>query len=167
MARTASDPTALLKTVGQELRAIDPSVEISTSGTLEGSLQKFYRGPQFELVTLGSFASIGLLLVMIGVCSVMIYTVSMRTHEIGIRMALGAQRTSIVNMVLRTSLGLIAGGAAIGLFVSSLVTRFLASEISGVSVTDPWTFGGVVFVVAAAGCLLVTCQPVERPAWIR
>jgi putative ABC transport system permease protein len=75
----------------------------------------------------------------------------MRTHEIGIRMALGAQRTNILNMVLTKGLGLIAGGIAIGLLVSCAVTRLLASEISGVSVRDPWTFGGVAALVIAVG----------------
>jgi putative ABC transport system permease protein len=151
MARTASDPTLLLKTVSQELREIDPNVGIATSGTLEGSLQEFYRGPQFELVTLGSFASTGLLLVIIGISSVIVYTVSLRTHEIGIRMALGAQRTNILNMVLTTGLCLIGGGVAIGLLASYAVTRLLASEISGVSVTDSWTFGTVAVAVTAVG----------------
>jgi putative ABC transport system permease protein len=151
MARTVSDPTLLWKTVGQEMRAIEPNAWISTSGTLEGSLLKFYRGPQFELVTLGSFASIGLLLVMIGISSVMVYTVSLRTHEIGVRIALGAQRTNILKMVLATGLYLIAGGVAIGLLVSYAATRLLASEISGVSVTDPWTFCAVAALVTAVG----------------
>jgi len=165
MARTALDPTLLLKTVSQEMRAIEPNAWISTSGTLEGSLRKFYRGPQFELVTLGSFASIGLLLVMIGISSVMVYTVSMRTHEIGIRMALGAQRTNILNMVLTTGLCLIASGVAIGLLVSYAGTRLLASEIAGVSVTDPWTFGAVAALVTAVG--LAACYlPARRAARI-
>jgi putative ABC transport system permease protein len=161
MARTASDPSLLLKTISQEMRAIEPSAWISTSGTLEGSLREFYHGPQFELVTLGSFASIGLLLVMIGISSVMVYTVSMRTHEIGIRMALGAQRINILEMVLTTGLSLIASGVAIGLLVSYAVTRLLASEISGISVTDPWTFGTVAALVTAVG--LAACYlPARR-----
>jgi putative ABC transport system permease protein len=162
MARTASDPTLLLKTVSQEMRAIEPNAWISTSGTLEGSLRAFYRGPQFELVTLSSFAGIGLLLVMIGISSVMVYTVSLRTHEIGIRMALGAQQNNILKMVISTGLSLIAGGVAIGLLVSYAVTRLLASEISGVSVTDPWTFGAVASLVAAVG--LAACYLPARRA---
>ncbi len=90
MARSAVDPNLLLKTFGQELRDLDPSVEIAESGTLESSLHKFYRGPQFELVTVASFAGIGLALVLIGIFSVMAYTVALRTHEIGVRVALSA-----------------------------------------------------------------------------
>jgi putative ABC transport system permease protein len=163
MARTASDPTLLLKTVSQEMRAIEPHAWMSTSGTLEGSLRAFYRGPQFELVTLGSFASIGLLLVIIGISSVMVYTVSLRTHEIGIRMALGAQQRSILRIVLLNGLRLVAAGILIGLLASYALTRFLASQISGVSTTDPSTFAAVIaliLLVGLAACLL----PARRAA---
>ncbi len=157
MARTASDPALLLRTVSQELRAIEPNAWMSTSGTLEGSLREFYRGPQFELVTLGSFASIGLLLVMIGISGVMVYTVSLRTHEIGIRIALGAQQRNILRLVLLNGLRLVAAGIFIGLLASYALTRFLASQISGVSTTDPSTFGAVIaliLLVGLASCLL-------------
>lgn len=163
MARTASDPTLLLKTVSQEMRAIEPNAWMSTSGTLEGSLRAFYRGPQFELVTLGSFANIGLLLVIIGISSVMIYTVSLRTHEIGIRMALGAQRRNILRLVLLNGLRLVAAGIFIGLLASYALTRLLASQISGVSTTDPSTFAAVIALILLAGlaaCLL----PARRAA---
>jgi putative ABC transport system permease protein len=163
MARTASDPTLLLKTIGQELRAIDPTVGILASGTLEGSLRAFYRGPQFELAILSSFASIGLLLVTIGISSVMVYTVSLRIHEIGIRMALGAQQRNILWLVLLNGLRLVAAGILIGLLVSYALTRFLASQISGVSATDPWTFAAVIaltLLVGIAACLL----PARRAA---
>jgi putative ABC transport system permease protein len=99
---------------------------------------------------------------MIGISSVMVYTVSLRTHEIGIRMALGAQQNNILKMVISTGLSLIAGGVAIGLLVSYAVTRLLASEISGVSVTDPWTFGAVASLVAAVG--LAACYLPARRA---
>jgi putative ABC transport system permease protein len=162
MARTAVDPALISKVVGQEVRAIDPSLEIATLGTLEGTLKAFYRGPQFELVTLGAFAVVGMLLVLVGISSAMVYTVSLRIHEIGIRMALGAQRSNILSMVLTTGLGLIGAGIAIGLLASYTVTRFLATEISGVSVTDPWTFGAVAILVTVIG--LVACYIPARRA---
>ena len=71
--------------MGQEVRALDPGVQISTYGTLEGSLQEFYRGSRFQLATLSAFAGIGLVLVVIGIFSVMAYAVSLRTNEIGVR----------------------------------------------------------------------------------
>src|SRR5204863_9793471 len=151
MARTTVDPSSLLKNMGQEVRALDPGVQISTSGTLEGSLQEFCRGPQFQLATLAGFAGIGLVLVVIGIFSVMAYTVSLQTHEIGIRMALGAQQTTILRMILAKGARLMATGIVIGLSASYALTRFLASQIWGVSATDPWTFVAVVIMISLVG----------------
>jgi predicted permease len=151
MARTSVDPGLLLKNVGQEVRAIDPGVQISISGTLEGALQEFYRGSQFELVVLAAFASIGLALVVIGIFSVMAYTVSLRTQEFGIRMALGAQRGDVSSMVLKNGLALIAAGTIAGVIISLALTRFLASQIGEVSATDPWTFATVAGIVTGTG----------------
>src|SRR4029077_5677841 len=142
-----------MKVIEKEVQAIDPNIAMSTSGTLESSLKEFYRGPKFERVSLRAFAGIGLLLALIGISSVMVYTVSLRTHEIGIRIALGAQPTSILGMILCTGLRLIVAGVAIGILLSHAATHLLASEVSGISVTDPWTFAGVTIAVMAAGLL--------------
>lgn len=165
MARTSLDPSLLLKNMGQEVRALDPGVGIATSGTLEASLHEFYRGPQFELVTLAAVAVIGLFLVVIGIFSVMAYTVSLRTHEIGVRVALGAQQKNILRLVLLTGFRLVVAGILIGLLASYALSRFLAGQISGVSATDPWTYAAVVAVVALVGlaaCLL----PARRAACV-
>ncbi|HEY6385390.1 MAG TPA: FtsX-like permease family protein, partial [Candidatus Acidoferrum sp.] len=157
LVRTAVDPNSFLRSVGQEVRALDPGVLVIKSGTLEGSLREFYRGPQFELVTMGAFASVGLLLVVIGIFSVMAYTVSLQIHEIGIRMALGAQQKNILWLVLLNGLRLVLAGILTGVFASYALTRFLVSQISGVSATDPATFAAVVAIVVSAGltaCLL-------------
>jgi len=101
--------------------------------------------------------------VVIGVFSVMAYTVSLQTQEIGVRMALGAQQSEILRMVLRKGLGLVTAGILIGVFASYGLTRFLASQIWGVSATDPWTFGavvGLVVITGLAACLL----PARRAA---
>ena len=164
MARTTVDPSSLLKNMDQEVRALDPGVQISTSGTLEGSLKEFYRAPQFELVVLAAFASIGLALVVIGIFSVMAYTVSLRTHEIGIRVALGARQANVLRLVLLNGFRLVATGIIIGFCASLAFTRLLASQISGVSVTDPWTFAAVVIVVVSVGlgaCLLPACRAAQ------
>lgn len=161
MARTLADPKILLKNMQQEIRTIDPSVEIETSGTLTGSLHEFYRRPQFELFTLGTFAFIGLVLVVVGIFGVMAYTVYRQTHEIGIRIALGAQGTDILSMVFAKSLRIITAGVAIGLLASYESSRFLASEVSGVSISDPSTYGVVAFIVVAVG-LLACYLPARR-----
>ena len=163
MARTSIDASLFLKTVSQEVSAIDPSVRIAKSGTVEGELQEYYRGPQFELVTLAAFACVGLVLVVIGIASVMAYTVSLRTHEIGIRLAIGAQQSNILRLVLLSGFRLVSAGILLGLCASYALTRFLASQVSGVSTTDPWTFVGVVGVVVAAG--MAACLfPARRAA---
>jgi putative ABC transport system permease protein len=96
-------------------------------------------------------AGIGLLLVIIGIFSVMAYTVSLQTHEIGIRTALGAQQASILKMILAKGASLLAVGIVIGLSASYGLTGFLASQIWGVSVTDPLTFASVATIVLAVG----------------
>ena len=100
---------------------------------------------------LGVFAATGLVLVAVGVYSVIAYTVSRQTQEIGIRMALGASRSNVIGMVLRMGLWLIAAGLAAGLAASFAVSKVLASELFGVSARDPLTFAAVSLVVAAAG----------------
>ena len=144
--------------------AIDPNVALINVETLESFLKRTsYAQPQFGLFTLGTFAGIGLLLVVIGVFSVMAYTVSLQRHEIGIRMALGAQHGDVLRMVLKRALGLIAGGIVIGVFASLGLTRFLASEIWGVSVTDPWTFAVVTALILAVG-LIASFLPARSAA---
>jgi len=115
-------------------------------------LQQFsYSQPRFGLILFGVFASIGLALVAIGVFSVMAYSVSLQTHEIGIRMALGAQQSSVLNMILRKGLVIVAIGITIGEIASLLLTRVIKSQIWGVSSHDPVTFSAVLAVLIAVG----------------
>jgi len=113
-------------------------------------------------MTFAPLAGIALLLVVIGVFSVMAYDVSLRTHEIGVRMALGAQQDNILKMVLVRGARMVAAGIIIGLFVSYGLTRFLASQVWGVSTADPWTFGVVGIFAIFAG--LVACYIPARRA---
>jgi ABC-type antimicrobial peptide transport system permease subunit len=161
MARTSVDPNSLVKDVTQAIWAIDPSVGIRDSGSIEDSLKDFYQGPRFQLMTLGAFAEIGLALVAIGIFSVMAYTVCLQTREIGIRLAMGAQQGDILRMLLGKGLVLIAVGTIVGVCASLGLTRFLASQIGGVSPTDPWTFGVVIAVIVTVG-LGACCIPARR-----
>jgi putative ABC transport system permease protein len=155
--RTAVDPLSLVKNVRTEIWAVDRNISFR-GATLASYLQQYsYAEPEFGLVSLGAFAGIGLLLAAIGVFSVMAYAVSLQTHDIGVRMALGAQQADILRMVLRKGLALVIAGIAIGLAASFAVTRLLASELWGVSASDPLTFSAVVAIVVtvgAAACLL-------------
>jgi putative ABC transport system permease protein len=163
LVRTAVHPLSLLKSVRTEIWAVDRNVALSEAGTLTDLLQRYsYAQPEFGLVSLSAFAGIGLLLTAIGVFSVMAYSVSLQTHEIGVRLALGAQRGDILRMVLNKGLTLVIVGILIGLATSFGVTRLLSSELWGVSASDPWTFSVVVTVVAAVGT--VACLSPARRA---
>jgi putative ABC transport system permease protein len=158
LVRTAVDPLSLLKNVRTEVWTMNRNVALTEAGTLTALLQKYsYAQPEFGVVSLGAFAGIGLLLTAIGVFSVMAYAVSLQTSEIGIRMALGAQREHILTMVLSKGFALVSTGILMGVATSLTVTRLLSNEIWGVSATDPWTFAAavaVVSIVGAAACMV-------------
>jgi putative ABC transport system permease protein len=152
LVRTAQEPLAMLNAVRREIWAVDRNVALTLTGSLNDYLKQFsYSGPRFSLILLGVFAGVGLLLVAIGVFSVISYTVSRQTHEIGIRTALGAGRVDVLRMVLRMGLRLIVIGMVIGVAASLGVGRLLATELWGVSPHDPVTLAAVGAVVALAG----------------
>jgi putative ABC transport system permease protein len=152
LVRTAGDPLLMLNQVRREIWAIDRHVAITFTDSLPNYLKRFtYSGPRFSLILLGIFAGVGLGLVSLGVYSVIAYTVSRQTHEIGIRMALGAARQDVLKMVLRMGLRLAVIGIVLGLIATSAVTRALASQLWGVSPYDPVTLITVVAVVVCAG----------------
>ncbi len=158
LVRTAVDPMSLLSGVQKEIWAVDRNVALTLTGTLEDFMKRFsYSEPRFGLLLLGVFALNGLVLVGIGVYSVMAYAVSRQTHEIGIRMALGAMQGNVIRLVLRTGLKLIALGLVIGFAASVGLARLIKDELWGVSVFDPVTLGSVVCVLVAVGfaaCLI-------------
>ena len=157
LVRTTGNPLAMLDTVRREVWAVDSDVALGQSYSIEGYLHRyFYSGPEFGLAVFGAFAAIGLALVIIGVFSVMEYTVSLQTHEIGVRMALGAQTGDILRMILRKGAVLIAMGVAAGVATSYALARLMASLIWGVSATDPATFGAVIVIIALVG--LAACS---------
>jgi len=126
--------------VRREIWGVDRNVALTNTGTLSEFLKQFsYAEPRFSLTLLAVFASVGLLLVAIGVYSVIAYSVSRQTHEIGIRMALGAGRGDVLRMVASMGLRLVALGVAIGLVATFGLTRIVASQIWGVSPHDPLT----------------------------
>ncbi|HTU32393.1 MAG TPA: ABC transporter permease [Candidatus Acidoferrum sp.] len=152
--RTAVDPHSVLKSVREQIWSVDRGVAVADEDVLTNVIQQYtFAEPQFGLESLGSFAAIGLILAAMGVFSIMGYTVSLQTHDIGIRMALGAQRGNIFRMIVGQGLGLVVAGIAIGFGVSLAVTRLLARELFGVTSTDPLIFAMVVLVVLTVGAL--------------
>jgi len=152
LVRTAGNPIGLLNPVRREIWGVDKSVALTMTRTLDDFLSDFsYAQPRFLLAVLGVFAGVGLVLVAVGVYSVIAYTVSRQTQEIGIRMALGASQGDVIGMVLRMGLWLVGTGLAVGLGASLAVNKVLASELWGVSARDPVTFLAVAMVVLGAG----------------
>ena len=150
--KTTVEPASLAHAVEEQVWAVDRNEIIALATPLEDFLQRFtYATPEFGLLIATPLASISLLLVIVGVFSVMAYTVSLETQEIGIRMALGAQQGTILRKILTKGAGLLATGIVLGLSASYALTRFLASQIWGVSATDPWTFTAVAAFVVAVG----------------
>lgn len=163
--KTKGDPAFLMNPVRQAVWAVEPDAVFSPQmgPYLKVFYDLTYSTHELGLTTFTGVAGIALLLVVIGVFSVMAYTVTLQTQEIGVRMALGAQQGEILRMVLQKGFVLLAAGICIGLLASCGLTRFLASQIWGVSPTDPWTFGAVVGLVVTSG--LVACVlPARRAA---
>ena len=162
LVRTAVDPVSVLPVVQREIWSVDPGVALTLTGALDDYLQQnSYAEPRFGLVLLAIFAGIGLALVAIGIFSVMAYSVSLQTHEIGIRMALGAPPLTVLKMVLLRGLSLIVIGITIGEVASFVLTRFLQSQIWGVTTHDPVTFSAVLALLTIVG-LMACLLPARR-----
>ena len=152
LVRTMGPPAAMSEAVRREVWAVDRGVAVTLSGALTDYLRRFsYAEPRLGLVVLGVFASLGMVLVAIGVYSVIAYTVARQTHEIGIRMALGAERAHVMRMVLGMGSRLVGLGLAVGLLASLGAARVLSSQLWGVAPHDPLTLAIVMAVVALAG----------------
>jgi predicted permease len=164
LVRTKVNPESLIPRVQRLVREADPNVAMTNADSIDGILQKFfYANSEFEFITLGCFAMLGLFLVLIGIFSVMGYTVALETHEIGVRMALGAARARIIRTVLSKGIILIAMGLAIGVAGSLLSARLLAHEFRGISPIDAATYACVLVLMVGAG--LAACSvPARRAA---
>jgi putative ABC transport system permease protein len=158
LVRTAMEPLTLQNSVRREIWAVDRGVALTLTGTLTGYLKSFsYSGPQFTLTILSIFAVIGLILVAIGTYSVLAYAVSQQTHEIGIRMALGALEQNVFLMVLRIGGILVSIGLAVGFVASLFLNRLIANQLWGVKPHDPLTMVSVIVIigiVATFACLI-------------
>jgi putative ABC transport system permease protein len=163
LVRTSQEPMSMMNAVRQEIWATDRGVALTMTGTLESYISSFsYAGPRFGFLLMSIFGGIGLILVTIGVYSVLAYTTARRTHEIGIRMALGAESGDVLGLVVKMGLRLVALGVVIGLIASLLVARVIATQLWGVSAYDPMTLGGVTFLLLVTG--LIACWIPARRA---
>jgi putative ABC transport system permease protein len=159
--RTAGEPGALAGPVVREIHATDSTVAVYQIRTMRDLLYDSLARQRFATTMLGAFALFALLLAAIGVYGVLSYLVSQSTHDIGVRVALGAQRGAIVGMVVRQGMELAVLGIAAGLIGAAALTRVMASLLFGVSATDAVTFSGVALLLAAVA-MLATYIPARR-----
>jgi predicted permease len=151
--RVAGDPSTYEATVRALVARMDSSLPVYRYRTYGEDLARITAQQRFEAVLLTGFAAVALLLSAVGLYGVLSYTVGQRTKEIGLRMALGAQRSTVRNQILRQGLTLGLTGLCLGAAVSALLTRFLASLLFGVGRFDILTFAGMALLLFAVTCL--------------
>ncbi|HVG21247.1 MAG TPA: ABC transporter permease [Blastocatellia bacterium] len=160
--RTNSDPSNLVAAVRSQVLNIDKDQPIANVMTMEKRLSDSFSQQRFITLLLGVFAGVALILAGVGLYGVMSYSVTQRTHEIGIRMALGARASDVLRMVVSQGLRLTALGICIGLAGALLLTRLMRSLLFGVSATDPLTFAAISLLLT--GVALVACFVPARRA---
>lgn len=151
--RTDGDPSGLVSSVRREVAALDENLPPKDLQPLSETVSLASWSARTGAAVLGVFSLLGLLLAAIGIYGVMSYSVSRRTREIGLRMALGAETRDVIKLIVKQGMGLTLIGAVIGVMLAVAVTRVLASLLYGVSATDPTTFAGVVLFVSGAAVL--------------
>src|SRR5580658_5361653 len=165
MVRTATDATAMAPAIRNAIASVDRAQPVAEVKTLEQALADSIAPRRFNLYLLGVFATSALLLALIGIYGVVAYAVAQRTHEIGVRMALGAQRSQVVRLVVREGMRLAAAGITVGLAAAFALTRLMASLLYDVKPTDPLTYA-VVAAALAATALAACCKPALQAAWV-
>jgi len=135
-----ADPLSVTAAVRNEIRKLDPDLPVTQVATMEQRLSKAISQPRFRTNLIALFAVVALILACVGIYGVISYSVSQRTHEIGIRMALGARTGDVLRMVVRQAIGLAVIGVALGLAASYALTSLMSTLLFGVKPTDPPTF---------------------------
>ncbi|MCI0486739.1 MAG: FtsX-like permease family protein [Blastocatellia bacterium] len=159
------DPAGLTAAVRKEVQAIDPDQPIAAVRPMEEWIYESVADPRYRTILLGLFAALALLLSAIGLYGVMSYTVTQRTHEIGLRMALGAQPKDALRLVIAQGMKLALVGVGLGIIGAFALTRVMSSLLFGVSATDPLTFG-VVALLLISVALLACYIPARRAAGV-
>jgi len=162
---TAATAAGLAPLLRREVQAFDQDVVVSSVVTMDQALSESVAQPRFRTLLLAAFAAVAVLLAAIGIYGVIAYSVAQRTHEIGVRMALGARRSDVLRLVVGQGANLALAGIGLGLAGALALTRLLANLLFGVSATDPFTFILVPLLlgaVALAACIV----PAHRAALI-
>ena len=159
--RANSRPLELAAAVRAQVQGLDPDQPIAEVATLNDLIGRSESQSRFTTLLLALFAAVGLVLAVVGLYGVMAYSVAQRTHEIGVRMALGAGRRDVLRMVVGRGLGLGLAGVVTGLAGALALTRFLSSQLYGVRPTDPATFAGVALILMVVA-MLASYIPARR-----
>ncbi|MFN0107533.1 MAG: ABC transporter permease [Blastocatellia bacterium] len=160
--RTTGDLSGLSAIVKRELAAVDSTVAVSQLRSMEEFTARSVSQQRFNLVLVGLFAGLGLLLAAVGIYGVVSYAVQQRTNEIGLRVALGAQAGDVIRLILKHGFMLALTGTGIGLLASFALTRLMKGFLFGVGATDPLTFAGIALLLIAVA--LVACWIPARRA---
>ena len=160
--RTRSDPTAIMGPVRRAVQELDPREIIYSVQTLDEVLSNSFAARRLSMILLGIFAALALVLSCVGIYGVISYLVGQRTHEIGVRMALGAQRNDVLRLILGQGVRMALMGVGIGLVAALALTRLMSRMLFGVSATDPLTFAGVAILLC--GVAVVACYIPARRA---
>jgi putative ABC transport system permease protein len=160
--RTQGEPTNITGAVRKEVHAIDPDQPVSDVKTMEQWVDTAVAAPRYRTVLLGLFALLALVLASTGIYGVMSYSVAQRTHEIGVRMALGARQLDVLKLVVRQGMGLVLIGVALGLLGAIALTRVMSSLLFGVGTKDPLTLAVVATLLSLVA--LVACYVPARRA---
>jgi putative ABC transport system permease protein len=161
--RTNVDPLSLATTVRKTVWEIDKDQPVSNTSTMEDVLSESIARQRFSMLLLAIFAAVALVLAAVGIYGVMSYSVAQRTHELGIRMALGAQRRDLLKLAIGAGLKLVLIGVVLGLSASFVLTRVMSSLLFGVSATDPLTYTSISILMISVA-LLASYIPARRAA---
>ena len=159
--RTDGDPASLAPSVRNAITSVDRDMPVFRVATMEQMVADSLAQRRFSMLLFGIFASLALVLAVVGLYGVMSYGVAQRTHEIGLRMALGAQGRDVLRMVVGQGMGLVGAGLGIGLLGAFALTRLMSSLLYGVSATDPLTYAGIAILLGAVA-LLASYLPARR-----
>jgi predicted permease len=151
----------LLTAVTREVSAVDPTLRVESVETMDASIARLFTGPRFSMTLLSLFALVAVVLATVGLYGVVAYSVTRRTREMGIRMALGARRGDVRRIVVGQGARLAAVGITLGLALALVTTRLLQSQLYGVRALDPTTFAGVALLLGAVA-LLASYVPAQR-----
>jgi putative ABC transport system permease protein len=159
--RTTADPQSLASAARVAVGELDKDLPVTNLRTMDELMSESMASPRFRTTLVSLFAVVGVLLAAIGIYGVMAYAVAERTHELGVRMALGADRGDVLRMVIGDAMRLVAGGVTLGVIGAAAASRLIGSLLFGITPTDPTTFAGIVALLTATA-LVASYVPARR-----